>query len=130
MRVQVVARTSKLTYVWRGTSHLPKLLQHLVKDGDLGAFPLVPAKTVSNSCNSYTDSEQPARLLCSSYVELSVYTVSAVRHQTSRQAGRLQLGWFVVSKVRVQMDAAARGARQMADQGPPAPAQRSQTARH
>lgn len=33
---QVVSRTSKLTYMWKGMAHLPALLQRLVKEEDQG----------------------------------------------------------------------------------------------
>jgi hypothetical protein len=35
--MQVVSRTSKLTYMWKGMAHLPSLLQRLVKEEDQGA---------------------------------------------------------------------------------------------
>jgi hypothetical protein len=34
--LQVVSRTSKLTYMWKGMAHLPALLQRLVKEEDHG----------------------------------------------------------------------------------------------
>lgn len=36
--LQVVSRTSKLTYMWKGMAHLPALLQRLVKEEDQGDF--------------------------------------------------------------------------------------------
>ena len=42
-RLQVVARTSKLTYEWRGMHHLAELLERLLQEDDeLGAPPTPP----------------------------------------------------------------------------------------